>query len=185
MREKKMLIIEGSDCLGKTTFAKLLLECADKQNIFPTYYSHMSRPNASFDFFGDYIDMMSTYAIQDRFHLGGIVWHHAIEQPALSIIEGWLRSIGSMTIILYASDYNWFRKRIQEDNRGNMLSINAMCAANKEYEMLANNCHSKKCIVDFAYDLTGLNPVPSYLDLSDAENIVNQWFDRLRLLETL
>jgi len=129
-----MLIIEGSDCLGKTTLAHKLVSLAADMNKYPVFYSHMSRPNKAFDFFEHYKDRMSMFAVQDRFHLGGLVWHEGeISEASLEIIEGWLMSIGSMTIVLYASDEKWYRRRLERDNRGNLLDIDTMCKANRTY----------------------------------------------------
>lgn len=179
-----MLILEGSDCLGKSTFAKLLLEEADKRQMYPTFYSHMSRPNEVFNFFGHYKDMMTTYAVQDRFHIGGVVWHEAIHQSRMSIIEGWLRSIGSMTFIFYASDLVWYRKRIEEDNRGNLLSIEAMIQANIDYNAIANNRHEVKCIVDRSVDIKKTDMLePRYLDSYIAKLTIDSWFESLGVLE--
>ena len=173
-----MLILEGSDCLGKTTFAKTLLKVADNVGRYPTFYSHMSRPNSKFDFFKDYRDMMSIYAIQDRFHIGGIVWHDAIDKHALSIIEGWLHSIGSMTILFYASDEAWYRKKIEEDDRGNMLSLDCMDRANGVYGMMAEGCYELHPKIDYFFDIKD-NWYPTE---EDAEKIIKEWFDRLEKL---
>ncbi len=186
-----MLIIEGSDCLGKTTFAKkLLTEAGGYKHKFPTYYSHMSRPNSSFNFFSHYRDMMSKYAIQDRFHLGGIVWHNAISQPRLEILDGQLKALGSMTIIMYASDFNWYRKRIEADDRGNLLSVDDMCMANKEYYLLANEQTdvTLRPVVDFKIDLTPLveeSKWPVFPNQLIVQHTIKEWFKRLTELENL
>lgn len=174
-----MLILEGSDCLGKTTFARTLLGVADAREKFPTFYSHMSRPNSVFDFYTDYLDMMTRYAIQDRFHLGGIVWHNRICQPSLDIIEGWLKGMGSMTFIMFASDHAAYRDMIEKDERGNLLSIDAMVKANFQYEKLAHQGHALKAIVDFGWDISK----KGYPTVELAEQVISEWFKRLILLE--
>ncbi len=180
-----MLILEGSDCLGKTTFAKLLLKEADGRERFPTFYSHMSRPNKSFNFWTHYKDMMTIYAVQDRFHLGGIVWHQAIWQGRLEIIEGWLRSIGSMIIVFYASDEQWYRDMIEKDERGNLLPVEEMCRANSNYAGLALVLRDEKPIVDFSFDIKSPNNMARFPDSYIAGQIVSEWFARLRLLEAI
>lgn len=174
-----MLILEGSDCLGKTTFAELLLKEADSRKVYPTYYSHMSRPNCTFNFCSDYKDMMSTYAIQDRFHLGGIVWHNAISKQELNAIELWLKNKSSMVVVLYASDHDWYRDRIEKDNRGNMLPIYAMCAANKEYELMAKSEHDMNPLIDLSWDITPNKlATPNYPDELYTKNIIDMWFKK-------
>lgn len=180
-----MLILEGSDCLGKTTFAKLLSKKCDALELFPTFYSHMSRPNSVFDFFKHYKDMMTRYAIQDRFHLGGIVWHDAISQAQLDIIEGWLHSIGSITVIFYTSDHKWYKERIKNDERGNLLSVETMCVANNVYKSLADDCYIVKSNVNYFFDIKGPDEVVHFPDKMFADMIIKAWFKRLKLLENL
>lgn len=191
-----MLIIEGSDCLGKTTFANLLVSEAARrykhlteEARFPIFYSHMSRPNSGFDFFDHYTDMMTRFAVQDRFHIGGIVWHNKIKQPALDIIEGRLRALGSMTIIMYASDLEWYEKRLKNDERGNMLSIKNMLNANEWFRNLVHNeIKDNKPIIDYAFDVRSckgfLGNDARYPDAEYANHILDTWFERLSLLET-
>jgi len=180
-----MLIIEGSDCLGKTTFANLLVSEAAKRNTYPIFYSHMSRPNKAFDFFNHYTDMMSKFAVQDRFHIGGIVWHNKIKQPALDIIEGRLRALGSRTIVVYANDLKWYEDRIRNDNRGNMLPTEFMINANLWFKMLVQKTlRNHKPIVDYAWDVKCEADEPTYPDKEYANYILDKWFERLSLLET-
>lgn len=199
-----MLIIEGSDCLGKTTFANLLVRLASTRFIsstvkaqFPIYYNHMSRPNSGFDFFNHYTDMMTKFAVQDRFHIGGIVWHDAISQAQLDIIEGRLRALGSMTVVMYASDVAWYCRRVQEDERGNMLSLEAMTSANALYAAMAQRQGSSyqnctKPIIDYGFDVKksigrgdnlSIKREPQFPDVEYANHILNKWFERLSLLE--
>ncbi len=180
-----MLIIEGSDCLGKTTFANLLFEVAKEmihnQGLHHIVYQrHMTRPIPSFDFFYDYQDMISKFAIQDRFHLGGIVWHDKISQAELEIIEGWLQSVGSMTVIFYTSEMEWYRERLGEDERGNLLSIDKMFQANVDYKDMVHRIYKRTPKVNCAFNMNGIN----YPTRSDAVGIINAWFERLSLLET-
>ena len=178
-----MLILEGSDCLGKSTFANLLLKVADEFERFPTFYSHMGRPNASFDFLHDYKDMMSKYAVQDRFHLGGIVWHDALTDAALSLIEGWLQSIGSLTVVMYASDDVWYNQRLLDDDRGNLLTQEAMMIANDVYTQMATGIARLNPNVYLSWDVKSvMNDSPVYPDESFARKLIQKWFERLELL---
>ncbi|GAG05660.1 unnamed protein product, partial [marine sediment metagenome] len=114
-----MLIIEGSDCLGKTTLAKkIVLKMMEKG--YPTIYSHMGRPNEQlFDFFLDYKKMINPCAVMDRFHLGGLAYHHGkISPPRLEIINAWIRSVGGLIVVLYAGNGIQYRERLKNDERG-------------------------------------------------------------------
>jgi hypothetical protein len=147
----------------------------------------MSRPNDAFDFFGHYKDMMTKFAVQDRFHLGGIVWHEGrITDASLSIIEGWLQSIGSITVVLFASDDTWYNQRLLDDDRGNMLSHEAMVKANDVYARMAIKKHYLNPAVRYAWDVKPvMASVPTYPDEAFARSIILNWFERLELLEKL
>jgi hypothetical protein len=180
-----MFILEGSDCLGKSTFAEKFLAEANKLELFPTFYSHMSRPNCTFDFFRHYKDMITDFAVQDRFHLGGIIWHDMIPQPELDIIEGWLRARGSMTMVFYASDEEWYKDQLMKDKRGNLLSIEVMCQANRDYKAMAEGRHEIEVKIDYSQDIKRCGKPVDYPDTLYAGSIVEEWFDRLKLLERL
>lgn len=180
-----MLILEGSDCLGKTTFARKLLKVANDLEVFPTFYAHMSRPNCVFDFFDDYFDRITTYAIQDRFHIGGIVWHDAIEQHALSIIDRWLRTVGSITVVIYASDEEWYEDRLRKDERGNLLSLESMCNANKAYGAMVRSEHPLRPNIDFSFNIKAVGLDCRYPGEQFAKFLVDNWFKHLNLLERL
>ena len=184
-----MLIVEGADCLGKTTFIKALMKRANERidiSSFPIFYSHMSRPNSAFDFFEDYKDMITTYAVQDRFHLGGIVWHNAIPQERLEIIEGWLRAIGSITVILYASDIRWYEDWLTKDTRGNLLTEPVIEQANMRYIELANGTDKLRPIVDFAFDIKShAYDEPQFVSKEQIDAILDYWFRRLSVVRSM
>jgi hypothetical protein len=134
---------------------------------------------------------MSKFAVQDRFHIGGIVWHDAIPQAQLDIIEGRLRALGSMTIVMYASDQAWYEKRIKEDTRGNMLSFESMVGANNLYCHMVTRIDElvTEPIVDYGFDVRSckgyLGDDARYPDAEYANRIIDKWFERLTLLEKL
>lgn len=136
-----MFIIEGSDCLGKTTVANKIVKMMS-ESVYPVRYEHMTRPNKNFDFFYDYKDMMSKYAVMDRFHMGGQVYHDAISTARMRIIEGWLQGLGSYTVLLYASDDEWYRDHLREclgDGRKEMFEIDKIIKYNRKFKRIAQD----------------------------------------------
>ncbi len=185
-----MFIIEGSDCLGKTTAAKRMVELAAKRakNIvalnnalrnYPIRYNHMSRPNAAFNFFTDYKDMICRYAIQDRFHLGALVYHeNVMSEEQLRIIEGWLYSEGSVIVILYHSDAGKYKEKIEADTRGNLFDISFLCKTNDTWKKMAyGSIESYAPLFDFSWDINSGYPTDSVL-----EKWLAAWYRRLELL---
>lgn len=103
-----MLIVEGSDGVGKTTFCHKLLEKLQKEG--PWIYSHLSKPPPSWQHPASYYPRMSTFIVQDRFHMSDLAYRHARLDPqalspfAYSLVDAKLRQLGGMTVVLRADD---------------------------------------------------------------------------------
>lgn len=173
-----MLILEGSDSLGKTTAAKKLLKMAMEDNKYPVWYAHMSRPAKCFDFFRDYSDMMSKYAIQDRFHLGSLIWHEGVmTRERMRIIEGELAIRGSLTVVLYTSDDEWYSKQLELDKKDQMFDKDKLVAANKFYRSFAE--YGEWPVDLYRADIGH----GRYLTDAQLRTLLDLWYARLDLLE--
>lgn len=172
-----MLIIEGADHLGKTTASKSLVKMAADDGFYPIRYSHMSRPNGAFDFLDDYQDMSSKFAVQDRFHLGGMVWHEGkITHSSLKIIEGRLMALGSFCVVMFTSDEAWYRDRLTAHAKSEMFPIDAIMNANRMFKQLAE--YTVWC--DILFDVKdGLYPT----DI-DIKHWLDRWYERLQHVES-
>lgn len=181
-----MLVIEGADCLGKTTLAKKIVRKVSEKG-FPVVYSWMTRPNEQiFDFFLDYKKMLNPCAVQDRFHLGGLAYHtDKISAQKLQIINAWIRSVGGLIIVLYAGDGEWYEQRIREDERGNLLSWPVMCKANAFFR---NFSTSGGMDSDYAFNILpcgimkNKEDYPNYVSDNDVDELVEEWLERRQLL---
>jgi hypothetical protein len=173
-----MLIIEGPDNLGKTTAAKRIVELITD---WPVYYAHMSRPNQTFDFFHHYKSMMSPYAVQDRFHLGSLVWHEGIMyQSKLRIIEAWLQLQGSLTIIFYSGNRAWYLNRLNESQKDEMFNIDEIMEANEQYIKMMDGSHEEEPRYDFAFDVGSFGFPKDHV----LEYWIKIWTSRLALCES-
>lgn len=186
-----MLIIEGSDNLGKTTAAQTIVKLAadhakkvldkggrrDRELAFPVRYQHMSRQNEGFDYFYDYGDMISKWAVQDRFHLGAFAYHDPcpIPMPALRRIEGWLRSVGSYIAVVICRDRDWYRDRLETADRYEMFTVDQLVKANDRFIEIVD---SKDFIIDFVFEV---NPEDRkvFMTSNTLKNIMYEWFERL------
>lgn len=181
-----MLVIEGSDCLGKTILAKKIVDKMMERG-YPTIYSHMSRPNEQiFDFFWDYKKMINPCAVMDRFMLGGLAYHHdKISKQQLLIINAWIRSVGGMIVVLYAANEEWYRKRLENDERGNMLTIDKMCAGNNFFKKFStkggmDSDYAFNILPELCYDEH--NGKPRYVDDYDVDELIEEWIERRQAL---
>jgi len=171
-----MLIIEGSDCLGKTTLANNILKRVQELGEIATI-RHLGRPDTTFDFYTDYFPMIEPSVIQDRFHLGALAYHDGVMTPDhLRIIEGWIYSHGGFIILMYASDFRKYRKRIENDPRGNLLEVPILEEANKRFYELVH-CN-KKAIIDFSWDMYDFKSEEQYIGQYTINELTEQWLQR-------
>ncbi len=142
-----MFLTEGSDHTGKTilsqTVHKIMLA---KYPRFDCLVSNMSRPHESFDFGMGYLLRNNPLAIQDRFHLGGIVYHtdkyfvDDVHHPANSLSKAWLMTLdaalmlqGSFVVVL-TSDPTLYEKRLMHNpERQEMFKFDALMEYNYKW----------------------------------------------------
>jgi thymidylate kinase len=161
-----MLIIEGSDDLGKTTAAKRIVEIVSSR--IPAEYRHMGRPTANFDFGKDYFKMIEPFVVQDRFHYGSLIWHEGVMNATkFSVIEGKIRSIGGMSVVFVTTDVDWYVKQLQASERKQMFNVDQLVNANARYQALA---------AKYADFMVG---VPQFITDENLEIIADEWLRRL------
>lgn len=177
-----MLVIEGADNLGKTTAAKRLVEIAAKQCVYPIRYQHMGRPNDVFDFFKDYRDMLSMYAVQDRFHLGALIWHENVITPGkFKLLESWMAALGSYTVLFISDCKKWYAKRIETSKRKEMFDVNKILSANLQYAKMAYLGDSRfKPRIDKVFVVDCKDDFPTDLQLA---GVLEEWYERMEPLE--
>lgn len=170
-----MLIIEGSDCLGKTTFAKKIVRYVMDHDKYPCMYSWMTRPNEdTFDFFESYKMIINPYTVQDRFHLGGVCYHSGkISTEHLNKIEDWIYEMGGFIVVLYASSEDWYKKWIDKDQRGNLLANPILCKANSIFKNIG-------CSAPRHHPFYSFNICDGYLGDQEVERIAEQWIRHRR-----
>lgn len=181
-----MLILEGSDDLGKTTAAKRLVHLAaeraevEERNAckYPIRYEHMTRPNSGFDFYRDYMDMVSMFAVADRFHIGGMVWHDAIPYNKLKLIESWLAAVGSFTVLFVSDDPDWYLQRLEQNKRKQMFDIETLMQANSTYLDMALGAFKFPVHHDHVIFVNHGWPDDNALNIT-----LDSWFDLLEPLE--
>lgn len=172
------LIIEGSDNLGKTIFAKKLIRYIWDHDKYPVMYSWMTRPNeTTFDFFESYKMMINPYTIQDRFHLGAIAYHKdKISAEHLNWIEEWIRDAGGFVVLLFAKDVDWYRDHLAKDKRGNLLANEILCKANSVFTQIAANEHPLRPQFEYTFDIS----CSGFINDNFVKIIADQWLIRRR-----
>lgn len=179
-----MLILEGPDEIGKTTAAKTLVrlaaelaERADNGKSRPVFYSHMTRQNAAFDFFYDYQDLMSLHAVQDRFHIGSLVYHHdVITQHRFRIVEGWLATLASFVVVMYAGTDKHYAELLKGCKKDQMFDADEDMHHNRIYRGIAIGDHPYRPHVDAVWISTPKMPWP---DMNTLRGWLDSWYARL------
>ena len=99
----------------------------------------MTRQGKAFDYFTHYRDLITRYAVQDRFHLSGLVYQKgSFNSSTLQQVEGWLLLAGSLIVVFYSSDHDWYRERLRTSLRQEMFDdLDFLCEVNKKYEAIA------------------------------------------------
>ncbi len=109
-----MLIIEGPDLVGKTTLAQKFIktwnENPRKYGAVPVIYNHFSALPERWHHFKSYLPHVTKYVVQDRFHLSEAAYgpvcrgKQLIESRGQSLLEAYLRLVGSVTVQVTATE---------------------------------------------------------------------------------
>lgn len=103
-----MLIVEGSDCVGKTTFCHKLVKALREHG--PWMYRHFDPPPSLWKFPQSYFEHMSQHIVQDRFHMSEIVYSKILSRStrltdnAYRLIDAQHRQLGGVTVILTSDE---------------------------------------------------------------------------------
>lgn len=172
------LIVEGSDHLGKTTLCKALVKHMNELYRQPIRYGHMSRPPNSFDFFDHYQDWTSKLTVQDRFHLGALVWHDGVlPYHRLRIVEGRLLAQGSMVVVVYGTHDEDYRRWLLQSNRDQMFNTEALVEANAQYRQMVKSNRLTNPVIDMAIKIDDFEQ--PFFTAGQVDDICSEWVRRL------
>jgi GTPase SAR1 family protein len=152
-----MIIIEGSDLVGKTTLAQRLLR-EDELQQQGFIYKHLSRLPYGFKphMYQEHAHMRS---VQDRFHMSEPVYAAVrgdttfLTPEKYRRVDGYLRQLGAITIVLTAEE-SLIRSRMRE---GEMYNIKQILLANSMFNtigILGGKWQDYNMDVDFHFILT-------------------------------
>jgi len=109
-----MLILEGCDLAGKTTFAHRLIKELNKRFGRVRFYSYASltRPTAAWSQYWTYAKRIYNEIVQDRFHMSYSIYRNMVpnnKQPEhlehqYANVEKALAKVGALTVVLCPSD---------------------------------------------------------------------------------
>lgn len=137
-----MLIIEGTDIVGKTTLAKKLTH---ELSSFGHIYSHFTRLPDNFDRYWGYIEHARPNIVQDRFHMSELVYASArrdstsLDDETYRLVDAYLRNFGSYTVVITATE-ELLKSRYENININKtqqMYDLHTVLSANEYFKEVA------------------------------------------------
>ncbi len=125
-----MIIVEGTDGVGKTTLCKTLLK-----SLSDHVYAHFTRLPPAFDYYWGYRQRASADVVQDRFHMSELAYAKARKEPSklcpttYKMVDGYLRGLGCLTVLVTAGN-KLVESRWTPDQ---MFSLEATLEANSAF----------------------------------------------------
>jgi hypothetical protein len=179
-----MLIIEGTDHVGKTTLAKKLVAELDTDGYT---YRHLTRLTAGFDRYWDYLPMMTKKVVMDRFFLSEIAYQRAREEKFMTIGTEELRLLnaklalfaGYTVVVTCDNDLLAERYAQEEGAEHQMYKMPVVLAANVAFRSMVD---SPSYGIDCHIPLDKDYPWPSN---GDVKSILMGYRNRLAAMSSL
>jgi len=179
-----MIIVEGADGTGKSTLCRNLLDRLGEEYV----YAHLSRPPEGFDVWYGHLGMINRFTVQDRFHMGEIVWPHArgeavgtwrMQPETYRLLDARLRLVGSFTVVLTCW-HDQLAERLAKSEH--MYDQTTILRANNAYLDIVNTGRFGLYRPDYDYVVreTQFHPYPSSSDVND---IVHQYLQRQKEID--
>lgn len=131
-----MLIIEGTDLVGKTTLCKTLVDELNSLECLGGYdYRHLSRLPPLWDFYYSYVSRMSRRVVQDRFHDSELAYSYGrgedspLDEFLYSLVEAQIRLFGGYKVLI-TCDTHVLKERYKL-RRDDMYNLDVITRANE------------------------------------------------------
>jgi len=144
-----VLIIEGADLVGKTTFVKQATAMLHSRG-YAHMPMHLTRPPAEFDYFRQYIDLCSPQTVWDRFHVSTLAYRQHDDHPCaltpvkFDLVEAAVRAVGGYVVVLYADDDQLCERHMARGD--DMYGLEHIMKVNRTFKSMAT---------DYAVDVRG------------------------------
>ena len=134
-----MLIVEGNDCLGKTTVVNKLCTILDERYNLAVVPQHFGLLPTSWDYFNDYVPFINSRVVMDRFIMSEVVYGYGLRNGAKLTPERYerlqarLTLVGAMTVLITCLNDNTYGRildehvgRAEEYDRRDLMCMNAV-----------------------------------------------------------
>lgn len=170
-----MLILEGADLTGKTTYAGTLIKHLNSLG-WPHIYQHLSRPPKCWNkqAMENYRRIMSPYIVQDRFAMSGVVYRAMDGEPCdinSSQYSYLTRQRHIFTVIITCEplllEQRWERLVHNDGGRVEMYGLRQVLKVNEMYRELVlsgGRLGAYECSFDLAIHCTANHSYPTLDD---------------------
>lgn len=190
-----MIILEGSDLVGKTALANAIVAHPVIKSRGMTY-SHLSRLPDDFNRYWHYVNLMNRFVVQDRFHMSEIVYATMRCEATLltpyryKLVDAALRLFGGFTVVILASN-DTIVERFNRRERPEMYSLEQILYANELFRRVAaNNVPGYRIDTDLILEVDGdtdiawmrMKIIDAYLKVQDQYDAVQGQAQNFRTL---
>lgn len=137
-----MLIIEGSDKLGKTTLAHAIVKEANSRRKYPALYGHFTKLPDTWDAESDYRRYVSPWTVMDRFHMSDPVYRAmdrgrtSMTQKAYKEIDQMVKKLGGFTVLMTCPEDELRRRWKETESRDEMYDVDKAVTVNALYGLV-------------------------------------------------
>lgn len=171
-----MLIVEGTDNVGKTTLCRKLVSALEEHG--PWVYSHFTRLPKTWKFPSSYTPHVHRYIVRDRFHMSEIAYSPCRGDPVQQLgpdaykwLDGLCRLQGTFTVVIVATT-KFLRDHYKDS--GQMYDFGVHKCANRRFESITAQLCSPYT-PDFDYVIRVNNTWP---DDRHVQNIITRYLER-------
>lgn len=180
-----MLIVEGSDCVGKSTLVNALCTELEYRN-FPAIPQHFGLLPKNWNYVIDYLPYINEHTVMDRFILSEVVYGTVLRNgPHITpwqykFLDGQLRLNGSVTVALFMNTHSystWLEKEYAR--RKQAFNINDLVKVNEAFFDVADLYKSVmfkeyEVDIDFAFNCSINWPDKNFVDSVVSEYLRRQ-----------
>jgi len=175
-----MIIVEGADLVGKTTFAKRL-EIA----IPGMVYQHLHKLTPHFERLEGHKQLVCNRAVRDRFHISDVVYKkasktaHCFHWKDVNLLNAYLRTVPVYTVIVTCENCMLEERydKLSEEERASEPDLKTAILANECYRTIATTgkLGEYSFDVDYWIDCSRKGrPYPNDTDVYNASTIYNR-----------
>ncbi len=189
-----MIVLEGADCVGKTTLAQELFRRIPIESAgqFNPMVRHFTKPPEHFNRYWGYRNCIQRDVILDRFHMSQIAYReaeratHDLDPFRYQLLDAEILKAGGVVVVITASDETiQHRWGSAPPERQEMYTLEHVLKVNTEFQYILtsqpytakNGSYRPEVTLEFDSSKTSTKDM--------AEEIMSEWFERQTQLDLI